>query len=94
MSYTALVTGGTGGLGQAIARALHDDGHTVLVACSLNHQDVDEWLAVQAADGYVFHLYRVDVADEVSCQAMADQIRVDGHHVDILVNNAGIVRDG
>lgn len=94
MSHTALVTGGTGGLGQAIARALHDEGHTVLVACSLHNKTADDWLAAQAADGYVFHLYRVDVADEASCQTMAERIAADGHQVDILVNNAGITRDG
>ncbi len=94
MSHTALVTGGTGGLVLAIARALLDEGHTVLVACSLHNKNADGWLAAQAADGYVFHLYRVDVADEASCQTMAERIAADGHQVDILVNNAGITRDG
>lgn len=93
-SHTALVTGGTGGLGQAIARALHDQGHTVLVAHTLGNDHVPAWLKAQAADGYAFHAYGVDVADEASCLAMAERIRTDGHRVDILVNNAGITRDG
>jgi len=92
--HTALVTGGTGGLGQAIARALHDQGHTVLVAHSPGNDRVPAWLQAQANDGYTFHAYEANVADEASCQAMAERIRADGHRVDILVNNAGITRDG
>lgn len=93
-SHTALVTGGTGGLGQAIARALHDRGHTVLVVHSPGNDHVPAWLRAQADDGYTFHAYGADVADEASCLAMAERIRADGHRVDILVNNAGITRDG
>ncbi|MGA0585107.1 MAG: KR domain-containing protein, partial [Castellaniella sp.] len=54
-SHTALVTGGTGGLGQAIARALRDQGHTVLVAHTLGNDHVPDWLKAQAGDGYAFH---------------------------------------
>lgn len=93
---TALVTGGMGGLGQAIARALHDEGHTVLVTHSLSnsHAHVQSWLQTQADAGYIFHAYGVDIADEASCQEMAKKILADGHAVDILINNAGITRDG
>jgi len=42
---TALVTGGMGGLGQAIARTLHAAGHRVLVTCTAT-DDVPGWLAV------------------------------------------------
>ncbi len=91
--HTALVTGGTGGLGQAIARALYDDGHTVLVTHSPNNDHVQAWLDEQAAQGYHFKAYATDVADEAACLAMAEGIRADGHLVDILVNNAGITRD-
>lgn len=92
-SRTALVTGGTGGLGQAIARALHDGGHTVLVTHFAGH-DVKGWVQAQSDAGYVFQAYGVDVADEASCDAMAQTIHADGHVVDILINNAGITRDG
>ena len=56
---TALVTGGMGGLGEAIARALHDAGHTVLVT-RLQSEDPGAWLDRQAADGYSFKAYAVD----------------------------------
>ncbi|WP_298015159.1 acetoacetyl-CoA reductase [uncultured Castellaniella sp.] len=93
-SRTALVTGGTGGLGRAIARALHDQGHTVLVTHSPGNDHVRAWLDEQASQGYRFQAYGTDVADEAACLAMAERIRADGHRVDILVNNAGITRDG
>jgi acetoacetyl-CoA reductase len=92
-SHTALVTGGTGGLGQAIARALHAQGHTVLVTHSPGNDHVQAWLSQQTAEGYHFQAYGTDVADEAACLAMAERIRADGHRVDILVNNAGITRD-
>ena len=90
----ALITGGTSGLGQAVARKLHDAGHTVLVTHLAGADGADQWLKEQAADGYTFTVYEVDVADYESCEAMAEQIKADGHQVDILINNAGITRDG
>lgn len=90
----ALITGGTSGLGEATARKLHDAGHTVLVTHHAGSHDAGEWLEQQAADGYPFKVYEVDVADYDSCQEMAGRIEADGHQVDILVNNAGITRDG
>ena len=90
---TALVTGGTGGLGEAIARALHDAGHTVLVIHSPGNSSIGAWLETQAGEGYTFAAYGADVADHGSCLELADRIQADGHRVDILVNNAGITRD-
>jgi len=90
---TALVTGGMGGLGEAIARALHDAGHDVLVTHTRDEQAASTWLKKQAADGYAFSAYHVDVADYDSCLGMAERIKADGKSVDILVNNAGITRD-
>jgi NAD(P)-dependent dehydrogenase (short-subunit alcohol dehydrogenase family) len=49
---TALVTGGNGGLGAAIARALHDAGHTVLVVHSPGNASIGAWLEAQAGEGY------------------------------------------
>ena len=66
--HTALVTGGTGGLGAAIARALHDAGHAVLVSHSPGNARVRAWLDAQAAEGYRFAAYSGDVADEASCR--------------------------
>lgn len=90
---TALVTGGMSGLGEAIARRLHDVGHIVLVTHSKANGRREDWLQSQAAQGYSFHAYEADVADFTCCEAMAAAVRRDGFRVDILVNDAGITQD-
>ncbi|MCO5100836.1 MAG: acetoacetyl-CoA reductase [Burkholderiaceae bacterium] len=90
---TALVTGGNRGLGEAIARALHDAGHAVIVAHTPGNRTVAGWIEAQARQGYSFAAYGVDVSDYESAQQMARNVRADGRQVDILVNNAGITRD-
>ena len=90
---TALVTGGNRGLGAAIARALDDAGHRVIITHTPGNEKVAAWLDAQDTKGYRFVAYGVDVGDWESTQALARQIQADGHHVDILVNNAGITRD-
>ena len=90
---TALVTGGNRGLGAAIARSLHDAGHRVIVTHTPGNPTIDQWQHTQAAQGYGFAAYGVDVSDYESAQELARRIHVDGHRIDILVNNAGITRD-
>ncbi|OOG38583.1 MULTISPECIES: acetoacetyl-CoA reductase [unclassified Rhodanobacter] len=92
--HVALVTGGMGGIGEAIAKVLHDAGDTVLVTHSPCNDRVGAWLDHQASSGYQYKAYPVDVAEFASCQRMAEAIAKDGHKVDILINNAGITRDG
>jgi len=89
----ALVTGGMGGLGEAISTRLHDAGHTVVVTYSPGNTNAQNWLAAMAASGREMRAYEVDVADYDACQACAAQILADVGRVDILVNNAGITRD-
>lgn len=91
---TALVTGGMSGLGEAIARKLHDTGHTVLVTHSKTNGRVSGWLKNQAEQGYAFRVYEADVADFECCQTMAAKVLADGIEVDILINDAGITKDG
>ena len=89
----ALVTGGTGGLGEAISVKLYEAGYSVVVTHSPNNTGVGSWLAPMAADDHQFHAYAIDVADYDSCQECAQKIRNEVGPVDILVNNAGITRD-
>ncbi|RUL78150.1 acetoacetyl-CoA reductase [Dyella choica] len=91
--HVALVTGGMGGIGEAIAKVLHDAGHTVLVTHSPGNDRVGKWLEQQADKGYSYTAYPVDVADYMSCEQMGEAVATDGHNVDILINNAGITRD-
>ena len=90
---TALVTGGNRGLGAAIARSLHDAGHRVIVTHTPGNPTIDQWQHTQAAQGYGFAAYGVDVSDYESAQELARRMHVDGYRIDILVNNAGITRD-
>ena len=74
---TALVTGGMGGLGEAIARTLHDAGHTVLVTHSRSDEAASTWLKKEADAGYTFVSYDVDVSDWISCRRMGQRIVAD-----------------
>ena len=89
----AVVTGGMGGLGEAISIKLHDAGYTVVVTHSPGNPNVPGWLAAMAAGGRELCAYSVDVADYGASQACMAQILADLGRVDILVNNAGITRD-
>ena len=51
----ALVTGGMGGLGTAICKALAADGYTIVANCLPDFQPKDEWLAKTRAEGFDFH---------------------------------------
>ena len=84
----AIVTGGGGGMGRAIAGALATEGATVAIV------DLDLGAAQGVADEIVSsgrHAIAVqaDVADRSSVEAMADQVLETCGTIDILVNNAG-----
>ena len=89
----AVVTGGMGGLGEAISIKLHDAGYAVVVTCSPGNTGANEWLTRMEALGRQFLAYTVDVADYDSCERCMAQIRTEVGPVDILINNAGITRD-
>jgi 3-oxoacyl-[acyl-carrier protein] reductase len=86
---TALVTGASGGLGQAIARALHQSG--AKVALSGTRRDALDALAGELAAN-VFVL-PCDLADKAAVEALVPAAEAAMGGVDILVNNAGITRD-
>jgi acetoacetyl-CoA reductase len=88
----ALVTGGMGGIGTQICKALADAGHTVVTTYSRPGKE-QAWLADQKEQGYTFHAYQCDVTDFDACQAAIAKIIAEVGQVDILVNNAGITRD-
>ena len=90
----ALITGGMGGLGTAICRALAADGFIMVANCLPGFPQKDDWLARTRAEGYDFHAAEGDVADYESCAAMVKKIEAEIGPVDVLVNNAGITRDG
>ena len=90
----ALVTGGTGGLGTAICKALADAGVTV-VGGTTRAEKGQAWQASLKEEGYDVHFVAGDVTDFESCQKMVEEAEAAaGGPIDILVNNAGITRDG
>ena len=88
MGRVALVTGGSRGIGAAIAIALKDAGYSVAATYAGN----DEKAAAFAAETGI-KTYKWNVADYEACSAGVKQIEEDLGPVDVLVNNAGITRD-
>jgi 3-oxoacyl-[acyl-carrier protein] reductase len=86
---TALVTGASGGIGGAIAAALHAAGATV--ALSGTRSAPLEALAAEL--GSRAHVLTCDLSDPVSVEALPKAAAAAMGSVDILVNNAGITRD-
>ena len=86
---TALVTGATGGIGGAIARAFHKQGATVAV--SGRQKDKLEKLAAEL--GSRVHVLPCDLADKAQVSNLIDQAIAALGRLDILVNNAGLTKD-
>jgi 3-oxoacyl-[acyl-carrier protein] reductase len=86
---TALVTGASGGLGGAIARALHAQGASV--ALSGTRRDALERLAAELKDRA--HVTACDLLDSESIEALVPAAEAALGSLDILVNNAGITSD-
>lgn len=89
----ALVTGGMGGLGTAICKALAQSGFRVVANCLPDFPHKDDWLRQTRSDGFDFHAGEADVSDYGSCTAMVKKIEAEIGPIDVLVNNAGITRD-
>ncbi|MFT4069389.1 acetoacetyl-CoA reductase [Paraburkholderia sp.] len=89
----AFVTGGMGGLGTAVSRALHDAGMTVAVSYSTHNQRVATWLQGERDSGRDFHAYEADVSDFDSCAHCAQRALAELGAIDVLINNAGITHD-
>lgn len=89
MTKVALVTGGTRGIGEAIAVALKNAGYTVAATFSGNQQKADEF-----TENHGIRTFRWDVSDYNACVEGVAEIEKELGSVDIVVNNAGITRDG
>ena len=86
---TALVTGATGGIGGAIARALHKQGAAVAV-CGRQTEKLEK---LAAELGARVHVQPCDLADRAAAAGLIDQSIARLGRLDILVNNAGLARD-
>ena len=93
MARVALVTGGMGGLGEAICIKLAALGYKVVTTHSPGNTKAHEWLQTMNNMGYGFKAFPCDVADFDSCKACVAEVTKEVGSVDVLVNNAGITRD-
>lgn len=87
----ALVTGGTHGLGMAVATALAQAGAT-LVVNGHSPAKMKNALKEYAANGITAHGYLFDVTDEAQVTEYIARITAEVGPIDILVNNAGIIK--
>jgi acetoacetyl-CoA reductase len=92
-SRLAIVTGGMGGLGEAICHHLAAIGMRVVTTYSPHNDHSGQWLSEQQREGFLFHAYGIDVSDYASCVSGVANIVAEMGPVDVLVNNAGITRD-
>ena len=93
MSHVALVTGGSRGIGKAIAMRLAGDGHSVAVNYTANAAAADEVVDAIIGAGGTAIAYQADVGSSEAVTSMFGEIEERLGRVAILVNNAGITRD-
>jgi acetoacetyl-CoA reductase len=89
MARVALVTGGTRGIGEAISKALHKVGRTVVASYAGND---DAAAAFTKATG--IKAMKFDAGNFEACKNAVETITAEFGPIEILVNNAGITRDG
>lgn len=87
----ALITGGSYGIGFAIAKAFHKAGATI-VFNDINQKLVDKGLANYKEEGIKAFGFVCDVTNEAQVQEMVNEIEKSIGVIDILVNNAGIIK--
>ena len=89
----ALVTGGSRGIGRAIAVALAREGAKLAINFAGNEKAAEETKALVEQAGSEAILLKADVSDKDADAALIDTVIKTYGKIDILVNNAGITRD-
>jgi 3-oxoacyl-[acyl-carrier protein] reductase len=87
---TALVTGATGGIGEAIAAALHRQGASVAIT---GRREAELARVAEALGGARVIVAPADLADPAAPAALVEKVEAEAGGLDILVNNAGFTRD-
>ena len=90
---TAIVTGGSRGIGAAICKMFAQNGANIALLYAGNTQKAEETKAELLQMGVKAEAYQCNVADAEQVATVCKQIVTDFGSVDILVNNAGITKD-
>ena len=91
---TALVTGGSRGIGKGIALRLAEAGADIAVNYRSASDEAEETVAAIRAMGRRAEAYQASVDDYDTCAAMVDKVATDFGGISILINNAGIASRG
>jgi 3-oxoacyl-[acyl-carrier protein] reductase len=90
---TAIVTGGSRGIGRAIVELLAAEGADVTFFYRHNAAAAADVVTAGRARGAAIAALQVDIRDSAACAAAVDSVAERRGRIDILVNNAGITRD-
>ncbi|HEX6137646.1 MAG TPA: SDR family NAD(P)-dependent oxidoreductase [Casimicrobiaceae bacterium] len=90
---SALVTGGSRGIGRAIVELLAEEQANVTFFYRGNAEAAQDVVATMRAAGREVHAERVDVTDPAACTAAVERLADRAGRIDVLVNNAGVIRD-
>ncbi|GAA0421059.1 beta-ketoacyl-ACP reductase [Acrocarpospora corrugata] len=88
MTRVALVTGGSRGIGRAVAEKLADSGYAIVVNYSTSSAEAADVVKALAPRTRAIAI-QADVSDAAAVHAMAEQVNAEFGRVDVLVNNAG-----
>ena len=92
---TAVVTGGSRGIGRAICARMAKMGMNVIFNYNSGEEAAKETVLLCEKYGVKAHALKADESKEESCAAFMDEaLRLANGRMDVLVNNAGITRDG
>lgn len=91
---TALVTGGSRGIGRAIVEALGRSGARVAFVYQSNAQAAQQLVSDLAGQNVIAVSHQADVRDKQAADTLVAKLVDEWGRIDILVNNAGIIRDG
>lgn len=91
---TALVTGGSRGIGKAIVQTLAREGAKVAFVYNASRDSADALAAEIRSAGGEAVPYQADVRNTEAADAVVEQVLAAWEKIDILVNNAGIIKDG
>jgi 3-oxoacyl-[acyl-carrier protein] reductase len=91
---TAVVTGGSRGIGRAVVARLASEGAEVLLVDVVIPEATEAFVAELAGQGQTVRAVQADVRDGDRARQIVDELVEQRGKIDVLVNSAGIVRDG